>query len=123
MQVDEQRFGGIGRLYGREGLQRLADSHVAVVGIGGVGSWAAEALARSGVGEISLFDLDDVCVTNTNRQVHAIEGSVGKAKVEVMAARIRHQPGLPGPRGGRFRHPRDHGRVHRRLRLPDRLHR
>ncbi len=88
MQVDEQRFGGIGRLYGREGLQRLADSHVAVVGIGGVGSWAAEALARSGVGEISLFDLDDVCVTNTNRQVHAIEGSVGKAKVEVMAARI-----------------------------------
>ncbi len=53
MQVDEQRFGGIGRLYGREGLQRLADSHVAVVGIGGVGSWAAEALARSGVGEIS----------------------------------------------------------------------
>ncbi|PXB93267.1 tRNA threonylcarbamoyladenosine dehydratase, partial [Pseudomonas aeruginosa] len=69
MQVDEQRFGGIGRLYGREGLQRLADSHVAVVGIGGVGSWAAEALARSGVGEISLFDLDDVCVTNTNRQV------------------------------------------------------
>ena len=89
MQVDEQRFGGIGRLYGREGLQRLADSHVAVVGIGGVGSWAAEALARSGVGEISLFDLDDVCVTNTNRQVHAIEGSVGKAKVEVMAARIR----------------------------------
>ena len=69
MPVDEQRFAGIARLYGREGAERLAAAHVAVVGIGGVGSWAAEALARSGVGEISLFDLDDVCVTNTNRQV------------------------------------------------------
>ncbi|MDG1580123.1 tRNA cyclic N6-threonylcarbamoyladenosine(37) synthase TcdA [Pseudomonas sp. GOM6] len=86
--TDEQRFGGIARLYGREGLERLGAAHVAVVGIGGVGSWAAEALARSGVGEISLFDLDDVCITNTNRQVHAIEGAVGKAKVDEMAARI-----------------------------------
>ncbi|WP_443190483.1 tRNA cyclic N6-threonylcarbamoyladenosine(37) synthase TcdA [Pseudomonas indica] len=85
----DDRFGGIARLYGREGLERLAAAHVTVVGIGGVGSWAAEALARSGVGEISLFDLDDVCVTNTNRQIHALEGVIGKPKVEVMAERIR----------------------------------
>ncbi|MEX6501156.1 tRNA cyclic N6-threonylcarbamoyladenosine(37) synthase TcdA [Pseudomonas zhanjiangensis] len=89
MPFDDQRFSGVARLYGREGAERLAAAHVAVVGIGGVGSWAAEALARSGVGEISLFDLDDVCITNSNRQVHALEGSVGQAKVEVMAARIR----------------------------------
>ncbi len=89
MATEDPRFGGIARLYGREGLERLAAAHVAVVGIGGVGSWAAEALARSGVGEISLFDLDDVCITNTNRQVHAIDGAVGKAKVDEMAARIR----------------------------------
>ncbi|QZX81984.1 tRNA cyclic N6-threonylcarbamoyladenosine(37) synthase TcdA [Metapseudomonas otitidis] len=87
--MTDERFGGIARLYGQEGFARLQAAHVAVVGIGGVGSWAAEALARSGVGEISLFDLDDVCITNTNRQVHAIAGSVGKAKVEVMAERIR----------------------------------
>ncbi|MGL4315842.1 MAG: tRNA cyclic N6-threonylcarbamoyladenosine(37) synthase TcdA [Pseudomonas sp.] len=89
MAIDDQRFGGIARLYGVEGLQRLQAAHVAVVGIGGVGSWAAEALARSGVGEISLFDLDDVCITNTNRQIHALADTVGKAKVEVMAERIR----------------------------------
>ncbi|QLF92270.1 tRNA cyclic N6-threonylcarbamoyladenosine(37) synthase TcdA [Pseudomonas sp. ABC1] len=88
MVLDEQRFGGIARLYGREGLERLAAAHVAVVGIGGVGSWAAEALVRSGVGEITLFDLDDVCVTNTNRQVHALQGQVGRPKVEVMAERL-----------------------------------
>ncbi|WP_237044532.1 tRNA cyclic N6-threonylcarbamoyladenosine(37) synthase TcdA [Aquipseudomonas alcaligenes] len=89
MAIEDPRFGGIARLYGRVGLERLAAAHVAVVGIGGVGSWAAEALARSGVGEISLFDLDDVCITNTNRQVHAIDGAVGKPKVDEMAARIR----------------------------------
>lgn len=89
MQHDNPRFGGIARLYGQEGLARLAASHVAVVGIGGVGSWAAEALARSGVGEISLIDLDDICVTNTNRQIHALAGSVGELKVDAMAARIQ----------------------------------
>jgi tRNA A37 threonylcarbamoyladenosine dehydratase len=89
MDMDQQRFAGIARLYGNEGLQRLNAAHVAVVGIGGVGSWVAEALARSAVGEISLFDLDDVCVTNTNRQIHALTGTVGRAKVEVMAERIR----------------------------------
>src|SRR5690606_37537500 len=86
---EDQRFGGIARLYGQVGLEGLAAAHVAVVGIGGVGSWAAEALARSGVGEISLFDLDDVCITNTNRQIHALEDAVGKSKVDEMAARIR----------------------------------
>ncbi len=89
MTFDEQRFGGIARLYGQEAVERLAASHVAVVGIGGVGSWAAEALARSGVGRISLFDLDDVCVSNTNRQVHALDGQVGRPKVTVMAERIQ----------------------------------
>ena len=87
--IDEQRFGGIARLYGREALERLAASHVAVVGIGGVGSWAAEALVRTGVGEISLFDLDDICVTNTNRQLHTLCDNIGRSKVEVMAERLR----------------------------------
>ncbi|GGJ81985.1 tRNA cyclic N6-threonylcarbamoyladenosine(37) synthase TcdA [Pseudomonas matsuisoli] len=89
MQFDDQRFGGIARLYGVEGARRLAAAHVAVVGVGGVGSWAAEALVRSGVGEISLYDLDDVCTTNTNRQVHALTDTVGKPKVDVMAERLR----------------------------------
>ncbi len=86
--MDDLRFGGISRLYGVDGLQRLGQAHVAVVGIGGVGSWAAEALVRSGVGEISLFDLDDVCITNINRQAHALSNTVGQAKVEVMAQRL-----------------------------------
>ncbi len=67
----------------------LPTSHVCVVGIGGVGSWAAEALARTGIGAITLIDMDDVCVTNTNRQIHALSGNVGLAKAEVMAERIR----------------------------------
>src|SRR5690554_2572493 len=86
--MDDLRFGGIARLYGVEALQRLQHAHVAVVGIGGVGSWAAEALARSGVGEISLFDLDDICITNTNRQAHALNDAVGQMKVDVMAQRL-----------------------------------
>ncbi|WP_122532913.1 tRNA cyclic N6-threonylcarbamoyladenosine(37) synthase TcdA [Pseudomonas viridiflava] len=89
MSAEDPRFAGIARLYGIEGLERLRAAHVAVVGIGGVGSWAAEALARSGVGEISLFDMDDVCVSNTNRQLHALDSTVGRPKVEVMAERIR----------------------------------
>lgn len=86
--MDLQRFGGIARLYGLDGLQRLQQSHVAVVGIGGVGSWAAEALARSGVGEITLIDLDDICITNTNRQLHALGSTVGEMKVDVMRERL-----------------------------------
>lgn len=82
------RFGGIGRLYGVEGLKRLASAHVCVVGIGGVGSWAAEALARSGIGAITLMDMDDICVTNTNRQIHALAGQIGKLKVDAVAERI-----------------------------------
>lgn len=83
------RFGGIARLYGASALARFQSSHVAVIGIGGVGSWAAEALARSGIGTITLFDLDDICVSNTNRQVHALSSTVGQLKVDVMAARLR----------------------------------
>ena len=84
-----QRFGGTARLYGEKALQCFAEAHVCVVGIGGVGSWAAEALARTGIGAITLIDMDDVCVTNTNRQIHALGGNVGLAKAEVMAERIR----------------------------------
>src|SRR5436190_20867249 len=81
------RFGGIARLYGRDALARLRAAHVCVIGIGGVGSWAAEALARSGVGKLTLIDLDEVCVSNVNRQLHALNDAVGRAKVEVMAER------------------------------------
>ena len=83
------RFGGIARLYGAAGLEKLRAAHGCVGGIGGVGSWTAEALARSGVGNLTLIDLDEVCLTNTNRQIHALEDSVGKAKVQEMAERIR----------------------------------
>ena len=87
--IDEERFGGIARLYGLKGAERLAAARVAVVGIGGVGSWAAEALARSGVGTIILQDMDDLCITNTNRQIHAMQGNYGQMKVEVMAERLK----------------------------------
>lgn len=82
------RFGGIGRLYGQLGLERLSKAHVCVVGIGGVGSWSAEALARSGVGAITLIDMDDICVTNTNRQIHTLTHTVGQLKVDAVAERI-----------------------------------
>lgn len=85
----QNRFGGIERLYGAGTLATLRQAHVCVVGIGGVGSWAAEALARSGVGELTLVDMDDICVSNTNRQIHAHTGNYGKVKVEVMAERLR----------------------------------
>lgn len=84
----EQRFGGIGRLYGMDALERLRQSHVCVIGIGGVGSWCAEALARSGVGQLTLIDMDDICVTNINRQIHALSGNIGLLKTEAMKARI-----------------------------------
>jgi tRNA A37 threonylcarbamoyladenosine dehydratase len=83
-----QRFDGLRRLYG-DGWDRVARAHVLLVGLGGVGSWAAEALARSGVGALTLVDGDDVCVSNVNRQLHAVEGSIGKSKAEVMAERMR----------------------------------
>lgn len=84
-----ERFGGTERLYGVKQTEFLASSHFVVVGIGGVGSWAAEALARTAVGQITLIDLDDICVSNTNRQIHALQGTVGQLKVEAMAERIR----------------------------------
>src|SRR3990167_1043406 len=84
----QNRFSGIDRLYGKGALDILRQRHVAVVGIGGVGSWAAEALARSGIGEITLFDLDDICVSNVNRQIHALDGSIGRMKVDAMAERL-----------------------------------
>ena len=83
------RFGGIGRLYGETALEAFRSAHVAVVGIGGVGSWVAEALARSAIGQITLVDLDDICVTNINRQIHAVTGTVGKSKISVMADRLK----------------------------------
>lgn len=86
---DLQRFGGVGRLYGRDALGRLANAHVAVIGVGGVGSWTVEALARSGVGRLTMIDMDDVCITNTNRQAPALDGEIGRAKVAVLADRIR----------------------------------
>lgn len=83
------RFSGLARLYGEEGLARLHRAHIAVIGIGGVGSWTAEALARSGVSEITLIDLDEVCITNVNRQLPAHEGNVGRFKVHAVAERLR----------------------------------
>jgi tRNA A37 threonylcarbamoyladenosine dehydratase len=84
----ERRFGGVARLYGAAGAVRLREAHVAVIGIGGVGSWAAEALARSAVGRITLIDLDHIAESNTNRQIHALGDSYGQSKVAAMAARI-----------------------------------
>lgn len=84
----ERRFGGLRRLYGPAGAQRIFDAHVVVVGIGGVGSWAAEALARSGVSRISLVDMDHVAVSNINRQIHASDATLGMAKVQAMRERI-----------------------------------
>jgi tRNA A37 threonylcarbamoyladenosine dehydratase len=83
------RFGGIGRLYGKAALERLRAAHVCVVGVGGVGSWVVEALARSGVGKLTLIDLDDVCVTNVNRQLPALDGQIGRPKIDVLAERVR----------------------------------
>ncbi len=84
----QRRFGGLERLYGVAGAARIRAAHVAVVGIGGVGSWAAEALARSGVGRLTLVDLDHVAESNINRQVHALDATLGQAKVQAMRERI-----------------------------------
>lgn len=82
------RFGGIARLYGVQGLKNLLSAHVLIIGLGGVGTWAAEAIVRSGVGAITLVDLDDICISNTNRQLHAMDGMIGKMKVKAVADRI-----------------------------------
>lgn len=84
-----RRFDRAARLFTEPGLHTLMRKHVMVIGVGGVGSFAAEALARSGVGRLSLVDFDKVCVTNSNRQLHTMKGTVGRLKVEVMAERLR----------------------------------
>jgi tRNA threonylcarbamoyladenosine dehydratase len=83
-----RRFSGVRRLYGEQGLTRLQKAHVLVIGIGGVGSWAVEALARNAVGKLTLVDLDNVAESNVNRQIHALEDTLGKAKVTAMRERI-----------------------------------
>lgn len=83
-----EKFGGLIRLYGKSAFEKLHNSHICVIGLGGVGSWTCEALARSGVGSLTLVDLDDICVTNFNRQIHATDESVGRSKIEEMRARI-----------------------------------
>lgn len=84
----ERRFGGLRRLYGVPGAQAIFDAHVVVVGIGGVGSWAVEALARSGVRRLTLIDMDHVSESNINRQIHALEPTLGQSKAEAMRERI-----------------------------------
>lgn len=88
MQNTEQRFGGTERLYGHQATDILKRAHICIVGIGGVGTWVAEGLARTAIGNLTLIDLDDICVTNTNRQIHALDNTVGQAKVDAMATRI-----------------------------------
>lgn len=86
--VSSRQFGALSRLYGVAGAQRIASAHVVIVGIGGVGSWSAEALARSGVARLTLIDLDHVSESNINRQIHALETTIGQAKVLAMRDRI-----------------------------------
>ncbi len=85
--MQNHRFGGIARLYGQAALERFHASRVAVIGVGGVGSWAVEALARSGIGHLTMVDLDEICITNVNRQLHAMDGQIGRLKTEAMADR------------------------------------
>ena len=84
----QRRFGGLERLYGVRGAAHIRAAHVTVVGLGGVGSWAAEALARSGVGQLTLIDLDHIAESNINRQIHALDSTIGQAKVQAMRERI-----------------------------------
>ncbi|MBC7718404.1 MAG: tRNA threonylcarbamoyladenosine dehydratase [Chitinophagaceae bacterium] len=86
----DRRFGGLARLYGADGAKKIRAAHVVVVGLGGVGSWAAEALARSGVARLSLIDLDHIAESNINRQIHALDNTLGQAKVQAMRERIAH---------------------------------
>ena len=85
----ERRFGGIERLYGCNNVAAIKQLHIAVVGVGGVGSWAAEALARTGIGTLTLIDMDEVCASNINRQSHALSDTIGQSKITVLGARLR----------------------------------
>lgn len=87
--VLHRRFDRMGRLVGDDAMTKLFRSHVMVIGLGGVGSWTAESLARSGVGRLTLVDFDEICITNANRQLHALQGLVGKKKALVMAERLQ----------------------------------
>ncbi len=88
-QVDfERRFGGIARLYGQPALERFRAAHVCVIGVGGVGSWIVEALARSAIGALTLIDLDNVAESNINRQIQALSSTIGQAKIDALAERI-----------------------------------
>lgn len=84
----QRRFGGLDRLYGPQAVEALARGQVVVAGIGGVGTWCVEALARSGVGALTLIDLDHIAESNINRQVHALDSTLGQAKVQAMAQRV-----------------------------------
>lgn len=87
--VLHRRFDRIGRLIGDSSMEKLMQTHVMIIGLGGVGSWAAESLARSGVGQLTIVDYDEICITNTNRQLHTMSGLIGKKKAQVMAERIQ----------------------------------
>lgn len=82
------RFGGVERLYGKANFKKIKKAHVCVVGVGGVGSWVVESLARTGVGALTLIDYDEVCISNTNRQIQAMDGNVGKLKIDVLKERL-----------------------------------
>ena len=86
---EKQRFAGVQRLYGEAAFKQLNTSHICVIGVGGVGSWVCETLARNGIGEITLIDADDVCISNVNRQIHALSETIGQEKVKAMANRIK----------------------------------
>lgn len=88
MSNNEERFGSLARVYGNEELQKLHNAHICVVGLGGVGSWVAEALARSGVGKLTLIDGDDISRSNVNRQCHTLESTIGQMKAQVMQQRV-----------------------------------
>jgi tRNA A37 threonylcarbamoyladenosine dehydratase len=88
-EVSDQRFGGVSRVYGQRALSHFQQLHIVVAGLGGVGSWAVEALARTGIGKLTLIDLDDVCTTNINRQLPATDDTIGQLKTEVLAQRVK----------------------------------
>jgi len=85
----ERRFGGVERLYGKRALERFRAAHVCVVGVGGVGSWIVEALARTAIGKLTLIDLDNVAESNVNRQIQALSSTIGQAKIDALNERIR----------------------------------
>jgi len=84
-----KRFSGVGALLGNDSLEYLKESHFLIIGLGGVGTWTVESLVRSGVGKLTLVDLDDICVSNTNRQIHALEGSYGEMKADALRERVK----------------------------------